>query len=666
MSRLLFPPLYLLVFLSASMAQERRAQAVADVADPNAWSVRTYRLPSDQMERDYTSLDKGLPPSPAPNMPAKDASENEVITFLKSSSAFVSKLLTDHGLEIPQGTLFAYDRDSMTLAVRTNARIHRGLAMNEADSLNHYFPQYVAFDLRLLEADAEVIRTAVKQAPLQSDHSAILAGLELLVDQGKAKQLESMRLETRSGQRADMKRAAIWKQPVEFTIDEKDNAAVVQETMDVGTKLEIDPVIGPDGQTLDLNLAMTYHYASPTLRWEPANLSGPRLIELQVEDTHSASLASAITMMDDSTILLGVWALEAVPGAEAPKKLQAAFLRACVVPVLPEFDSRVEQLLKAFGEKIEPTPSGAALKEVEASEIPPGMMIRTYHVPPDFLSTGDAAEPAQDSRRLLAIDILRNQGIDFPEHSSAVFVFATSELVVRNTPENLKEVEAFVDSIRNKAPQILSITLQMVQGNAAYMRKMESDSLPKADHTAAWEAMEAEFVRGNAKLLGTSWMLARSGQKTRVSSGDNRITSTKLKSAGDADDRNAKTPIQGAPLKMSGALESNQIGTVFEVDPVIGPDGVLVDLNYTLSYDYALPGVHHEPAPEAGRTLKIDAPSTSFHKVILSSAMTLNDGSTRLVGIWKPKTLGEGQEKDVLQAAFIRVNLIGVEKKPEK
>lgn len=126
--------------------------------------------------------------------------------------------------------------------------------------------------------------------------------------------------------------------------------------------------------------------------------------------------------------------------------------------------------------KVEPY----AVVVVPLSETTSEQYTRTYKVPPDFLSLGQggatpsaapadpfaAAAPAAGAglpTKLGALDILKQQGIAFPEGSSATFIAATSQLIVKNTQPNLDQVEAFVDSIRNKVPQQIYITTKFVE-----------------------------------------------------------------------------------------------------------------------------------------------------------------------------------------------------------
>ncbi len=114
---------------------------------------------------------------------------------------------------------------------------------------------------------------------------------------------------------------------------------------------------------------------------------------------------------------------------------------------------------------------------------------RTFKVPPDFLSmgagdggggAGAAAAPidpfaqkagggaAGGAPPLLggkgnALEILKAQGIPFPEGSSAVFIAATSQLIVKNTQPGLDAVENFVETLLKKVPQQIYITTKFVE-----------------------------------------------------------------------------------------------------------------------------------------------------------------------------------------------------------
>ncbi len=129
--------------------------------------------------------------------------------------------------------------------------------------------------------------------------------------------------------------------------------------------------------------------------------------------------------------------------------------------------------------KVEPY----AVLIVPVSETTAEQYTRIYKVPPDFLSLGGGAAAASAPAatadpfasgasatpassliaRQSALDILKSQGIAFPEGASAVFNPVTSQLIVKNTQPNLDLVEAFVDSIRGQGPKMIYITSKFVE-----------------------------------------------------------------------------------------------------------------------------------------------------------------------------------------------------------
>jgi hypothetical protein len=313
-----------------------------------------YRYPSDELNRGFATRDRGQLRAPA--LPAKDAKEEDQIAFLQRSTDIVGTYLDQQGVLIPKGSLFAYDRTSQTLAARTTEETHGRIEMI-AQAAQNSVGQYLTFNVQLVEADAGEVRASVKEAATRADHTPIFAKYQDEIAQGRAKALETIRLETRSGQRATNTSTQERQYPTEFTTDEEGRSDISQEVRPVGPRLEIEPVIGPDGVTIDINYAIDHHFAPPTDRWETTSLTGPKRLETRVVDFHTANLKSAVTLLSGSTKLLGVWVPEGAPGPDAPKRMEMAFLRAYVVSVLPQADNRVEQMLTNLGEKAAPTPA---------------------------------------------------------------------------------------------------------------------------------------------------------------------------------------------------------------------------------------------------------------------------------------------------------------------
>ncbi|MCB1225576.1 MAG: hypothetical protein KDK99_07195 [Verrucomicrobiales bacterium] len=89
---------------------------------------------------------------------------------------------------------------------------------------------------------------------------------------------------------------------------------------------------------------------------------------------------------------------------------------------------------------------------VPVTDLSTEMYQRIYQVPPDFLARGGGARDEQPSgsgliQRRSTFDLLKDQGIVFPEGASAVYNKVTNQLIVRNSQPNLDLVEAFVESL---------------------------------------------------------------------------------------------------------------------------------------------------------------------------------------------------------------------------
>ena len=129
--------------------------------------------------------------------------------------------------------------------------------------------------------------------------------------------------------------------------------------------------------------------------------------------------------------------------------------------------------------KVEPF----AVKVVPLSQPVDEMFTNVYVVPPTFLSAdaggagggGGAAaadpfaEPAAAGGgggaigRRGAKEILESAGITFGAGTSAIYNAATSQLIVRNTQDQMELVEAYIDSLKNNVEKQIYITSRFVE-----------------------------------------------------------------------------------------------------------------------------------------------------------------------------------------------------------
>jgi general secretion pathway protein D len=121
------------------------------------------------------------------------------------------------------------------------------------------------------------------------------------------------------------------------------------------------------------------------------------------------------------------------------------------------------------------------------------LVTRTYRVPPDFLTSGGAADggdaagddpfAADDKpegvipRRLSAEEVLKQQGVSFPEGTSASYTAANSTLRVRNTPANQAMVEQIVEAASNTEPAAVVVEVRMVKTQQRILEELGFDWL---------------------------------------------------------------------------------------------------------------------------------------------------------------------------------------------
>lgn len=684
----------------ASAAPASPGKSTPEGPNPGAWVTKVYRFPSYDLVHGFVHRERGQ--LAAPVLPPATAGDQEFQDFLRKSHDVVTQHLRLDSIVLPKGSIAVYDPRTEILVVRTTNAMHEAV---EAVSNHHVgrLAQYLTFSIRILEADGKVVREIIKECLAKSDHASSLARLEGLVARGEARTLEALRLDTRSGQRATISSAANHAYATEYTIDERDQIALAREVRPVGARFEIDPVIGPDNRTIDLNFGLDYHFAPPSKRYEQAGQRGTRSLQVELTDFHTTKVNTAITILSGMTKLLHVWKAEGAPGRPvdpgAPAqadRMQAAFLKGQIVQLATANDNRLEQILRVHGEKVEPTPKTPPAPSVD---LPPGMILRTFRIPPDFLSSagGDPQSapadpfapasamggvPSGEPRltvRITALEILRSQGIEFPPGSSANFNAGTGLLIIRNTPANIALIESYVDELARKVPAVIATSVYVVQADAALLRKLEAESSSLADHENSWKTLEAEVAAGRATILRTGWLESRSGQRASIETIDERhyVTGTEVSggttsrhdNGGKSDDGKNEKPSVVSSISVSGggstdlspSLDMEPAGFRFEIDPVIGPDGYTVDLNFALNYDFAPPLLRQDPLAVDDKVMRVASDGTDFRRAEITTAITLGSGMTRLLGVWRPRGLPEFDSGNVMQAAFLRTVIVNVE-----
>ncbi len=665
-------------------AQDKTAKG----ADPYAFSIKLYRMPADDLATGFVSKERGT--LRAPTMPPASASGAEQEVFLKRSHEVMQEYLSQQGIVLPKGSLACYDPASETLALRAMTVVH-DMVGPFVTTAQQTAPASLNWAADIVEAPAAAVRAAMKEAEGKADHSAVF---EHLADHGKV--VVTMRGETKSGVRTRSSQGGRAGRPSEYTMDNDQRVTGAINLTDVGTVMEFDPTLGPDARTIDVTLDLHHNYGRPRFRWEPLTTATNKPVEARWMDLPSAQVSTSITLLDQTSRLLGVWTVDDAEGPPRAGAMQAAFLRMTVVRAQPLEDRRAEQLLKAHGEAVEPTPK--AVRPVADPSLPPGMIVRRFRIPSDFLSNEPAAmkegvaadratpshadpfgkaEPRDEPRfmrHVTAEDILRAAGIPFPDGASANFLPSSSELVVRNTPANIERVENYVSSLALRAPTVVALSLHVVQADAALIRRLDRESMALPDHAAAWKMLEQAVAQSKAKIVRSMWLGTKSGVEATVSNAVLFDQNADLQ-AGTARNNTSETKPdegKGGPVAKASVVNNNgedhslvaseqttPVGLLFRLNPTVGPDDKLIDLLLSFEYDTAPPvqNLVKESPPE--HVQRLATPTTEFYRTSAATTISLLSGATRLLSVWKPAGAPEF-DADILQAAFLRAEVVKV------
>lgn len=661
------------------------------------WSLRVYRYPSSELLGGFVSSEQGQLTPPA--LPAVNASADDIAKFLRRSHFVFDQHLKMKSVTLPPGSLAAYDPKNKTLALRSTGLTHERMAALAAEA-ERMMPKLVNINVQILEAEKAAVNEAAKLVKAQADHAAAWSLLDALVSEKKATYVGDLRMETKSGTRSTVFRGEGRTYVTEMTVDEARRSSTATEQADAGTRLELEPTIGADGETMELTYSLKHHYRAPQEHWDKISATGERAVETPNIDFYNAHVTTGITMLGGMTKLLGIWKPEDVAEPERAGHLQAAFLKAHIVSLLPALDTRVEQLLRAHGEKIEKTPTAPPPEPPGATK---GIITRSFHITEELLTMGDtapvpaaAADPfasagaaapmANEARltmRITAVEILKSKGIPFPEGSSANYKPSTGELLVRNTPENMKLVEDYIASLKLHAPHNLATTVHIIEADAATIRRLAASTATTTDHTAAWQEVEKGVAENKIRILRSAFLESKSGVRGTFESGRDFIYVTETSSSAlehstsnSSNDKEAKTTqtnvssvhvSNGAGPLFSSAAEMRRVGLRFAVDGTVGssePDAV--ELTTEIIYDYANPVITDSSGQPDAKTIRPLNHSVQFHQAQCTLGTTIAGGTYRLLSVWKPEGTPEFDKADVLQAAFLSIDIVPVERAEKK
>ncbi|MEO0415082.1 MAG: hypothetical protein AAF226_09040, partial [Verrucomicrobiota bacterium] len=292
-----------LTALAAPVFAASMAIAQDELPDPYEWITETYSFPSD-LKRGFVSEERGelIPPS----LPEANASDEEIKAFLKSSNSILSHYLKNGGLNIPKGCFIVYDPETYTLTARA-PRIAQSSIRNMAKSAEDTAPKYIAASFIVVEGEAELFRSVASRASALHDHTELYGEIENAIEAGDAEIVHHHQIDIRSGEVSQLHRTAEHIQGDTREIDPQNRITFTSDTLALGESVEVNPIICPDGVTIDWNFSLNYDFETLEKRFATVTSQDGKLIKSGVQDRSQTVLTSQTTTHKDQTNLVGVW-----------------------------------------------------------------------------------------------------------------------------------------------------------------------------------------------------------------------------------------------------------------------------------------------------------------------------------------------------------------------
>lgn len=151
------------------------------------------------------------------------------------------------------------------------------------------------------------------------------------------------------------------------------------------------------------------------------------------------------------------------------------------------------------------------------------------------------------------------------------------------------------------------------------------------------KALQEIIDKGEATLVESTMVTARSGQRAKVESIHEFIYPTEY-STGEILNPAEATPVQVPPQPT--AFETRNVGVTLEVDPVLGADERVIDLNMAPELVY-LAGMPTWGSHRSGGG-KVEVKMPSFYTVKVTTQVTVIAGEYVLVAAQTPRDLTTG------------------------
>jgi hypothetical protein len=539
------------------------------------------------------------------------------------SHTTLQEWLAKQGVTFPSGSSLEH-RDNTLRCVNTLDNIALIAAITQHE-LNTKSPT-VALTLHTVEAPAPFLRELSRQTLATADDSAMLAAVEAAAARGDATFISSTFLEAKSGTPATHQAVHEHRYLDGFATDAQGRPKLTFATRSVGSLLEVEPLVGADARTVELPFTHELHPTSPQIhRVHFRDPATQQPFEFPLTDFNTHKTLTTLSIPKGGTKLLS---LNPPTGRDKSGVLWATFLKCDVVPQVP-----IKQ--QAVFEKPKPPTSPKPHSDRQIT--------RAFRVNASDMQKWMQPGPDKVLKKT-ARQVFEEAGITFPEGASVNYAGVTNQIIARNTPENLDLIEAFIAGLDDCSRYTtVTFTTHVLQGPGPLLRRLTAQAASKSDHRAELDELLAAVKVGTVQHLNTARIETKSGTRASSTQALENILIT---------DVNVNE--KGEPFFTQ---EMRQVGLRLELEPTVLADGATVELTISPEFHTAPPFEHREHLIDTqGRRLEF--PLTDYFTSKVTTGITMPDGTTRLISLYKPTGKPEFDKEDILQAIFITCDIL--------
>lgn len=207
----------------------------------------------------------------------------------------------------------------LILLVTSWFSLSSGWSQDEFDPLGEAaeaeLPKQIRVQVEFIEVPQETLTELLAGPQKSADDTKLRAKLQELINKKKAKMLETQMVTARSGQKATSESIHEFIYPTEYEPPvlpgEKENIAAFPsnpatptafETRNVGSTLEIEPVIGEDNRTIDLRFAPEIIYHTGNEVWAELR-KGKNKNRIQMPNFYTLRITTGVVLMTGQPFL---------------------------------------------------------------------------------------------------------------------------------------------------------------------------------------------------------------------------------------------------------------------------------------------------------------------------------------------------------------------------